>query len=48
MNGLLKLAVALGVEAALAAFVLAGIGLYKIIRSRNRQIDPSEKRSTGK
>ena len=33
MNGLLKLVVALGVEAALAAFVMVGIGLYKVIRS---------------
>jgi len=47
MRGLLKLVVALGVEAALAAFVIVGIGLYKVIRSRNRQVDPGETQSTG-
>jgi len=47
MNGLLKLVAALGVEAALAAFVMVCIGLYQVIRSRNKQIDPGEKRSTG-
>lgn len=47
MNGLLKLVVALGVEAALAAFVIVGIGLYKVIRSGNKQVDAGEERSTG-
>ena len=46
MRGLLKLVVALGVEAALAAFVIVGIGLYKVIRSRNRQVDPGETHTT--
>ena len=47
MRGLLKLVVALGVEAALAAFVIVGIGLYKVIRPKHKQADPGEKRSTG-
>ena len=42
MRGLLKLVVALGVEAALAAFVIVGIGLYKVIRSWNKKVDPGE------
>ena len=46
MNGLLKLVAALGVEAALAAFVMIGIGLYKVIRSGNKHVDPGEDRST--
>jgi hypothetical protein len=42
MRGLLKLVVALGVEAVLAAFVMVGIGVYKVIRSRNKKVDPGE------
>ena len=42
MRGLLKLVVALGVEAALAAVVMVGIGLYKVIRSGNKKGDPGE------
>ena len=40
MRGLLKLVVALGVEAVLAVFVMAGIGLYKVIRPGNKKGDP--------
>jgi len=36
MKGLLKLAAALGVEAALAAVVMIGIGLYGLFRSANQ------------
>jgi len=35
MKGLLKLAAAMGVEAALAAVVMVGIGLYKVFRPAN-------------
>jgi len=42
MRGLLKLVVALGVEAVLAAFVIVGIGLYNVIRSGNKKVDPGE------
>ena len=45
MRGLLKLVVALGVEAALAVFVIVGIGLYKVIRPKHEQADPGEERS---
>jgi len=37
MKGLLKLAAALGVEAALAAVVMVGIGLYKVFRPAKTQ-----------
>jgi hypothetical protein len=37
MKGLLKLVAALGVEAALAAVVMVGIGLYKVFRPANKQ-----------
>jgi hypothetical protein len=43
MSGLLKLAAALGVEAALAAFVMVVIGVYNIIRARNRHIEGGQR-----
>ena len=42
MRGLLKLVVALGVEAVLAAFVIVGIVLYNVITSGNKKGDPGE------